>query len=87
MASIIPSGISPPASFVTMVSAYWLGMVTNSSLISGFAASKSCGIFCNTPDDAERFHKMGANVYWTGADVQFLQMGIDETFTRLAQIG
>ena len=48
---------------------------------------KSCGIFCNTPDDAERFHKMGANVYWTGADVQFLQMGIDETFTRLAQIG
>ena len=30
---------------------------------------------------------MGANVYWTGADVQFLQMGIDETFTRLAQIG
>ena len=47
---------------------------------------KSCGIFCNTPDDAERFHKMGANVYWTGADVQFLQMGIDETFTRLAQI-
>ena len=48
---------------------------------------KSCGIFCNTPDDAERFHKMGANVYWTGADVQFLQMGINETFTRLAQIG
>ena len=48
---------------------------------------KSCGIFCNTPDDADRFHKMGANVYWTGADVQFLQMGIDETFTRLAQIG
>ena len=37
--------------------------------------------------EPERFHKMGANVYWTGADVQFLQMGIDETFTRLAQIG
>ena len=48
---------------------------------------KSCGIFCNTPDDALRFHQMGANVYWTGTDVQFLQMGIHETFTRLAQIG
>ena len=30
---------------------------------------------------------MGANVDRTGADVQFLEMGINETFTRLAQIG
>jgi len=49
--------------------------------------SKSCGIFCNTADDAQRFHEMGANVYWTGSDTQFLQAGIDDTFTRLAKIG
>lgn len=47
---------------------------------------KSCGIFCNNVDDAERFRKMGANVYWTGTDMQFLQMGIKDTFDRLAQL-
>ena len=47
---------------------------------------KSCGIFCNTPEDAERFRKMGANVFWTGVDMQFLRMGISQTFEKLAQI-
>ena len=46
----------------------------------------SCGIFCNTPDDAKRFKSMGANVFWTGIDTQFLQMGIRETFDALAEL-
>ena len=47
---------------------------------------KSCGIFCNTPEDAERFRKMGANVFWTGVDMQFLRMGVAQTFEKLAEI-
>ena len=29
---------------------------------------------------------MGANVYWTGTDMQFLQAGVKDTFDQLAQL-
>lgn len=48
--------------------------------------NKSCGIFCGSVEDAKRFRAMGANVYWTGVDMQFLQMGVKQTFDQLAQL-
>lgn len=48
--------------------------------------NKSCGIFCGDVEDARRFRAMGANVYWTGLDAQFLQMGVKQTFDQLAQL-
>lgn len=47
---------------------------------------KSCGIFCNDASDAARFREMGANVYWTGLDIQFLLSGFHQTFDDLAKL-
>lgn len=38
---------------------------------------KSCGIYCNNYEDAMHFKSLGANVFWTGADMQFLQTGME----------
>ena len=50
------------------------------------AYGKSCGIFCDDTQVAEHYRKMGANVLWTGLEVQLLQMGINQTFGRLSQL-
>lgn len=44
---------------------------------------KSCGIYCNDYDDAIHFKELGANVFWAGADMQFLQLGMDNIFSKL----
>lgn len=44
---------------------------------------KSCGIFCNNVEDAKRFRAMGANVFWTGIDLQLLQAGLHGTLAGL----
>ena len=47
---------------------------------------KSCGIFCNDADDAAHYRDMGANVLWTGADIQFYCRGFAETMAELGHI-
>lgn len=50
------------------------------------AYGKSCGIFCNDAGDARRFRALGANVFWTGSDGQFLSVGLHSTLEQLSEI-
>ena len=47
---------------------------------------KSCGIFCNDAADAEHYCDMGANVLWTGSDIQFYCRGFNETMAELGEV-
>lgn len=47
---------------------------------------KSCGIFCNHAADARRFRAMGANVFWTGTDMQLVGAGLRSTLAELEQV-
>jgi len=47
---------------------------------------KSCGIYCNNYDDTKHFQELGANVFWTGADMQFLQVGMETILGKLSTL-
>lgn len=47
---------------------------------------KSCGIYCNTPEDAQKYRSMGANVLWTSSVTDFMQIGIAKVFEELGTI-
>ena len=41
---------------------------------------KSCGIYCNDVNAADIYKKLGAEVFWFSADLNFLVKGYNETF-------
>jgi len=47
---------------------------------------KSCGVYCDNVDEARRYRAMGANVFWTGSDMQYLQMGVRATLDGLRNL-
>ncbi len=46
----------------------------------------SSGIFCDDEKKAEKYRKMGANVLWTGTDINMLMRGFNETYNALKKI-
>lgn len=47
---------------------------------------KSCGVYCDNVEEARRYRAMGANVFWTGSDAQYLQMGVRATLDGLSKL-
>jgi 2-keto-3-deoxy-L-rhamnonate aldolase RhmA len=41
---------------------------------------KSVGVFCNGAEDARRYHRIGANIFWIGTDLGFFLDGYSRAF-------
>ena len=47
---------------------------------------KSCGIFCDNEELAQKYRDMGCNVLWTATDKDFFMRGYKETMEGLNNI-
>ena len=46
----------------------------------------SCGIFCDDQNFAEKYHKMGANVLWVGAETGFFSLGFNQVINSVSKL-
>ncbi len=48
--------------------------------------NKSCGIYCDSPERAEKYRKMGANVLWSFTDVNCFKKGYNDLMDEITKL-